>query len=36
VDNLFDQEYKNYLANERGYTIWEPGISASINYTFGF
>jgi hemoglobin/transferrin/lactoferrin receptor protein len=36
VDNLFDEEYKNYLANERGYTIWEPGLSASINYTFSF
>ncbi|MDR2460025.1 MAG: TonB-dependent receptor [Deltaproteobacteria bacterium] len=36
VDNIFDNQYHNYLANQRGYTIWEPGTSASINYTLNF
>ncbi|MDR2350749.1 MAG: TonB-dependent receptor, partial [Deltaproteobacteria bacterium] len=36
VTNIFDQERANYLANERGYTIWEPGLAASLNYTVKF
>jgi hemoglobin/transferrin/lactoferrin receptor protein len=36
VDNLFDAKYDNYLANQRGYTVWEPGLSAVLTYTLSF
>ncbi|MDR1167212.1 MAG: TonB-dependent receptor [Deltaproteobacteria bacterium] len=36
LDNIFDRESHNYLARERGYTIWEPGFNASINYALSF
>ncbi len=35
-DNLFDLKYHNYLANQRGYEIWGPGVSGSINYSVEF
>lgn len=36
VDNIFDTRYYNYLANQRGIEVWEPGISAMINYSIEF
>jgi hemoglobin/transferrin/lactoferrin receptor protein len=36
VDNIFDTKYYNYLAHQRGYTVWEPGIAASLNYSVKF
>ncbi|MDR2077199.1 MAG: TonB-dependent receptor [Desulfovibrio sp.] len=36
IDNILDTRYSNYLAHQRGYTIWEPGIAASLNYSVEF
>ncbi|MDR1243295.1 MAG: TonB-dependent receptor, partial [Deltaproteobacteria bacterium] len=36
IDNILDTRYYNYLAHQRGYTVWEPGISASLNYSVTF
>jgi hemoglobin/transferrin/lactoferrin receptor protein len=36
LDNLLDTRYYNYLAHQRGYTVWEPGVSASLNYGLAF
>ncbi len=36
LDNIFDARYYNYLAHQRGYTVWEPGFSASLNYSIEF
>jgi hemoglobin/transferrin/lactoferrin receptor protein len=36
VDNIFDTRYYNYLAHQRGYTVWEPGLVASLNYSIKF
>lgn len=36
VDNIFDTRYYNYLAHQRGYTVWEPGIAATLNYAVKF
>ena len=36
LDNIFDTRYSNYLAHQRGYTVWEPGFSASLNYSIEF
>ncbi len=36
VDNLFDARYYNYLANMRGYDVWEPGLSFFANYSVDF
>lgn len=35
-NNIFDNKYQNYLAHERGLTIWEPGVSAQISYALVF
>ncbi len=36
LDNIFDTRYSNYLAHQRGYTVWEPGFAASLNYSVEF
>jgi hemoglobin/transferrin/lactoferrin receptor protein len=36
VDNILDTRYYSYLAHQRGYTIWEPGVAASLNYSVEF
>ena len=36
VENIFDTRYYNYLAHQRGYTVWEPGIAAALNYSVEF
>ncbi|MDR2800272.1 MAG: TonB-dependent receptor, partial [Desulfovibrio sp.] len=36
LDNMFDTRYYNYLAHQRGSTVWEPGISAMLNYSVEF
>jgi hemoglobin/transferrin/lactoferrin receptor protein len=36
VDNIFDTRYYNYLAHQRGYTVWEPGIAATLSYAVKF
>lgn len=36
LDNIFDTQYYNYLAQQRGMRLWEPGISAMINYSVDF
>lgn len=35
-DNLLDASYHNYLAHERGQTLWEPGIAVRVNYSLSF
>jgi hemoglobin/transferrin/lactoferrin receptor protein len=36
LDNMLDTRYYNYLAHQRGSTVWEPGISAMLNYSVEF
>lgn len=36
VDNLFDRDYRNYLATSRGIELKEPGLSLLATYTIGF
>jgi hemoglobin/transferrin/lactoferrin receptor protein len=36
LDNLLDTRYYNYLAHQRGNTVWEPGFAAMINYSVEF
>ena len=36
LDNIFDTRYYNYLANQRGYRVWEPGFAAMVNYSVEF
>ena len=36
INNIFDKRYYNYLANQRGYDLMEPGISASLGYSVNF
>lgn len=36
VDNIFDSRYYNYLAHQRGYRVWEPGIAVALNYNVSF
>jgi len=36
VDNIFDNRYYNYLAHQRGYRVWEPGIAVALNYNVSF
>jgi hemoglobin/transferrin/lactoferrin receptor protein len=36
LDNIADARYYNYLAHQRGYTVWEPGFAASLNYSVEF
>lgn len=36
LDNIFDTRYYNYLAHQRGYTVWEPGFAAMANYSVEF
>ena len=36
LNNIFDARYYNYLAHQRGYTVWEPGFAASLNYSISF
>lgn len=36
VDNIFDTRHHNYLAHQRGYTVWQPGFSAMANYGIEF
>lgn len=36
VDNLFDARYYNYLAQTRGYDVWEPGLAFGLNYSVDF
>ncbi|MDL2283981.1 TonB-dependent receptor [Oxalobacter sp. OttesenSCG-928-P03] len=36
LDNIFDTRYYNYLANQRGYRVWEPGIVVALNYSVSF
>jgi hemoglobin/transferrin/lactoferrin receptor protein len=35
-ENLLDARYYNYLAHQRGQTLWEPGIAARLNYSLNF
>ena len=36
VDNLFDSEYRNYLATSRGFELKEPGLGISIIWKSAF
>lgn len=36
LDNIFDSRYYNYLAHQRGYRVWEPGIAVALNYNVSF
>lgn len=36
LDNIFDSQYDNYLAHQRGYQVWEPGIALALNYSVSF
>jgi hemoglobin/transferrin/lactoferrin receptor protein len=36
LNNILDARYYNYLAQQRGYRVWEPGFSASLNYSIEF
>ena len=36
LDNILDSRYRNYLANSRGMTLYEPGFAASLNYVVEF
>jgi hemoglobin/transferrin/lactoferrin receptor protein len=36
LDNIFDTKYYNYLAQQRGLRVWEPGFAAMINYAVEF
>ncbi|MDR1934220.1 MAG: TonB-dependent receptor [Candidatus Accumulibacter sp.] len=36
LDNILDARYRNYLAHQRGYTLWEPGFSATLTYRLRF
>ncbi len=36
VDNVFDEKYKNHLANARGMELYEPGINAVFLYSLAF
>ena len=36
LNNILDTRYHNYLARQRGYTIWEPGFAAMANYSIAF
>jgi hemoglobin/transferrin/lactoferrin receptor protein len=36
LENICDTRYYNYLAHQRGYTVWETGIAAALNYSLEF
>jgi hemoglobin/transferrin/lactoferrin receptor protein len=36
LNNIFDIQYYNYLANQRGSRVWEPGIAVALNYNMSF
>jgi hemoglobin/transferrin/lactoferrin receptor protein len=36
LNNIFDARYYNYLAQQRGYRVWEPGFAAMLNYSIEF
>ena len=36
LDNIFDTRYYNYLAQQRGIRVWEPGLAAMLNYAVEF
>ncbi|MDR1546718.1 MAG: TonB-dependent receptor [Deltaproteobacteria bacterium] len=36
VHNIFDERYVNALSHQRGFTVWEPGLSATLTYTLNF
>lgn len=36
LDNIFDTRYYNYLAQQRGIRVWEPGFAAMLNYAVKF
>lgn len=36
LDNIFDTRYYNYLAQQRGIRVWEPGFAAMLNYSVEF
>lgn len=36
LNNLFDTRYHNYLAHQRGLTVWEPGFAALFHYAVEF
>lgn len=36
LDNIFDTRHYNYLAQQRGIRVWEPGFSAMVNYAVNF
>ena len=36
LDNIFDTRYYNYLAQQRGIRVWEPGFAAMLNYSIEF
>ena len=36
LNNIFDVRYSNYLAQQRGYRVWEPGFAAMLNYSVEF
>lgn len=36
LNNIFDTRYYNYLAHQRGYRVWEPGIAVALNYNMTF
>ena len=36
LNNIFDVRYYNYLAQQRGYRVWEPGFAAMLNYSVEF
>jgi hemoglobin/transferrin/lactoferrin receptor protein len=36
LNNIFDARYSNYLAHQRGYTVWEPGFAATLHYSIEF
>lgn len=36
LNNMLDARYRNYLANSRGITLYEPGFSAMLTHTLTF
>jgi hemoglobin/transferrin/lactoferrin receptor protein len=36
LNNIFDTRYYNYLAQQRGIRVWEPGFAAMLNYAVEF
>ena len=36
VDNIFDEEYRNFLATSRGFELLEPGLSVMAMYQLSF